>query len=33
LRWDIELQERSDEVLRASMKTVCAFLNSEVERS
>jgi serine/threonine protein kinase len=29
LRWDIELQQRSDDVLRASMKTVCAFLNSE----
>lgn len=29
LRWDTKLQERSMEVLRASMKTVGAFLNSE----
>jgi serine/threonine protein kinase len=28
LRWDTKLQKRSTEVLRASMKTVCAFLNS-----
>ena len=28
LRWDTERQKRSTEVLRASMKTVCAFLNT-----
>jgi serine/threonine protein kinase len=28
MRWDTQLQKRSQEVLRASMKTVCAFLNS-----
>ena len=28
LRWDTRLQKRSTDVLRASMKTVCAFLNS-----
>jgi predicted HTH transcriptional regulator len=28
MRWDTRLQERSTEVLRASMKTVCAFANS-----
>ena len=28
MRWDTKLQKRSTEVLRASMKTVCAFLNS-----
>ena len=28
MRWDTQLQRRSTEVLRASMKTVCAFLNS-----
>ena len=28
MRWDTQLQKRSTEVLRASMKTVCAFLNS-----
>jgi serine/threonine protein kinase len=28
LRWDTKLQKRSTEVLRASTKTVCAFLNS-----
>jgi serine/threonine protein kinase len=28
MRWDTQLQERSAKVLRASMKTVCAFLNS-----
>jgi len=29
MRWDAQLQKRSTEVLKASMKTVCAFLNSE----
>lgn len=28
MRWDTKLQKRSTEVLRACMKTVCAFLNS-----
>jgi len=28
MRWDTKLQKRSTEVQRASMKTVCAFLNS-----
>lgn len=28
MRWDTQLHKRSTEVLRASMKTVCAFLNS-----
>lgn len=28
MRWDTELQKRSTEVLKASVKTVCAFLNS-----
>lgn len=28
MRWDTRLQRRSTDVLRASMKTVCAFLNS-----
>jgi serine/threonine protein kinase len=28
MRWDTKLQKRSSEVQRASMKTVCAFLNS-----
>jgi predicted HTH transcriptional regulator len=28
MRWDTELQKRSAEVLKASMKTVCAFLNT-----
>jgi serine/threonine protein kinase len=29
MRWDTQKQKRSAEVLRANMKTVCAFLNSE----
>jgi len=29
LRWDTHLHKRSMEVLRASMKTVCAFLNGQ----
>lgn len=29
MRWDTELQQRNAEVLKASMKTVCAFLNSD----
>jgi serine/threonine protein kinase len=29
MRWDTQLQKRSAEVLKASMKTVCAFLNCE----
>jgi serine/threonine protein kinase len=29
MRWDTQLQKRSTEVLRANMKTVCAFLNSD----
>jgi serine/threonine protein kinase len=28
MRWDTKLQKRSPEVLKACMKTVCAFLNS-----
>lgn len=28
MRWDTDLQKRSTEVLKASIKTVCAFLNS-----
>lgn len=28
MRWDTELQKRNPEVLKASMKTVCAFLNT-----
>jgi serine/threonine protein kinase len=28
MRWDTKLQTRSAEVLKASMKTVCAFLNT-----
>ena len=28
MRWDTQLQKRSTEVLRGSLKTVCAFLNS-----
>jgi hypothetical protein len=28
MRWDAELQQRSAEVLRASERTVCAFLNT-----
>jgi serine/threonine protein kinase len=28
MRWDTQLQKRSAEVLKASMKTVCAFLNT-----
>jgi serine/threonine protein kinase len=28
MRWDTELQKRNTELLRACMKTVCAFLNS-----
>ncbi len=29
MRWDTKLQKRSADVLKASMKTVCAFLNAE----
>jgi predicted HTH transcriptional regulator len=29
MRWDTQLQKRSTQLLRANMKTVCAFLNSE----